>query len=78
MDKSMDNGVDITSASKGRHMCAYMPPDGTLLYEYMDGVKLTNKQIMVPHNTLTVDEIINQFPNPVLTKVHTEPTCEYI
>jgi hypothetical protein len=39
MDEIMDNGVDTASSSKGRHMCAYMPPDGTPIYEYLDGIK---------------------------------------
>jgi hypothetical protein len=39
IDEIMDNGVDTASASKGRHMCAYMPPDGTPIYEYLDGIK---------------------------------------
>jgi hypothetical protein len=33
---------------------------------------------MVPHNAITVEEIINGFPNPVLPKINHEPTCEYI
>jgi hypothetical protein len=39
MDEIMDNGVDTTSASKGMHTCAYMPPDGTPIYEYLEGIK---------------------------------------
>jgi hypothetical protein len=33
---------------------------------------------MAPSNALTVEEIINQFPNPVLPKIDHEPTCKYI
>jgi hypothetical protein len=33
---------------------------------------------MVPSNALTVEEIINDFPNPVLPKIDNEPTFEDI
>jgi hypothetical protein len=33
---------------------------------------------MVPSNALTVEEIINGFPNPVLPKIDNEPTFENI
>jgi hypothetical protein len=33
---------------------------------------------MVPSNALTVEEIINGFPNPVLPKIDHEPTFEDI
>jgi hypothetical protein len=33
---------------------------------------------MAPSNALTVKEIINGFPNPVLLKIDNEPTFEYI
>jgi hypothetical protein len=33
---------------------------------------------MAPSNSLTVEEIINGFPNPVLPKIESEPTFEYI
>jgi hypothetical protein len=31
---------------------------------------------MVPNNAITVEEIINGFPNPVLPKIYHEPTFE--
>jgi hypothetical protein len=33
---------------------------------------------MAPSNALTVEEIINGFPNPVLPKIDNEPTSEDI
>jgi hypothetical protein len=33
---------------------------------------------MAPSNALTVEEIINDFPNPVLPKIDNEPTFEDI
>jgi hypothetical protein len=33
---------------------------------------------MAPSNALTVEEIINGFPNPILPKKDNEPTFEYI
>jgi hypothetical protein len=33
---------------------------------------------MAPSNTLTVEEIVNGFPNPVLPKIDNEPTFEDI
>jgi hypothetical protein len=33
---------------------------------------------MAPSNALTVEEIINGFPNPVIPKIDTEPTFEDI
>jgi hypothetical protein len=33
---------------------------------------------MVPHNALTVEEIINGSPNPALPKIENEHTCEDI
>jgi hypothetical protein len=33
---------------------------------------------MAPSNALTVEEIINGCPNPVLPKIDNEPTFEYI
>jgi hypothetical protein len=33
---------------------------------------------MVPHNALTVEEIIKGFPNPVLPKIYHEPTFKDI
>jgi hypothetical protein len=33
---------------------------------------------MDPSNALTVVEIINGFPNPVLSKIDNQPTLEYI
>jgi hypothetical protein len=33
---------------------------------------------MVPSNALTVEEIINRFPNPILPKIDHEPTFEDI
>jgi predicted secreted protein len=39
---------------------------------------LTNTQHMAPINALTVEEVINGFPNPVLPKVDHEPTFKDI
>jgi hypothetical protein len=33
---------------------------------------------MTPSNALTVEEIINSFPNPVIPKIDNEPTFEDI
>jgi hypothetical protein len=33
---------------------------------------------MAPSNALTVEDIINGFPNPILPKIDHEPTFEYI
>jgi hypothetical protein len=33
---------------------------------------------MAPSNALTVEEIINEFPNPFLPKIDNEPIVEYI
>jgi hypothetical protein len=33
---------------------------------------------MAPSNALAVEEIINRFHNPVLSKIDIEPTFEYI
>jgi hypothetical protein len=33
---------------------------------------------MAPSNALTVEEIINGFPNPILPKIYHEPTFEDI
>jgi hypothetical protein len=33
---------------------------------------------MAPHHALTVEEIMNRFPNPVLPKIEHEPTFEDI
>jgi hypothetical protein len=38
----------------------------------------TQNNDMAPINTLTVEEIINGFPNPVLPKIDNEPTFEDI
>jgi hypothetical protein len=41
-------------------------------------IKNTTQHQMAPTNALTVEEIINGFPNPVLPKIENEPTFEDI